>query len=128
MATSIVAAATSRSNVMHQFLSRGSALLVSAAAAAVTAGCRDFVTGVARTPMDVTLTRDSLGVGDSAAVLVTVFGPGDKVVSRPAVRLTVSDTSVARLRGTWLVGQRAGQVILRAESGGQAASVRVIVY
>jgi hypothetical protein len=90
-------------------------------------GCRDLVLGVAGPNVAVALERDAFGVGDSVAVVVTVFGDRDRVESRPSYRLTVSDTGVARLSGSWLVGRRAGRVVVRAESGGHVGEVLAVV-
>jgi hypothetical protein len=104
------------------------ALLALAAAPGAVAGCRDVLLGGGGPPyVEVALTGDVLRVGDSAAVVATVFGPQDRVVSNPSVRLSVSDTTVANLRGTWLVGRHAGRAVVRAESGGRVGEVRVVV-
>lgn len=99
-----------------------------ALALASVVGCHDYILGDGRSPpVSVALTHDTVAVGDSVGVILTVIDGANRVVSRPPYRLSVSDSTVARLHGNWLIGRRAGEAVVRAESGGDVGEASVVV-
>ena len=109
-------------------LTTGRLLPLAAAALSCIVGCNDRILGVGRPlPLSLIVTRDTLAVGDSVAAIVTVFDGQNRVERRPSYRLTVSDSTVVRLRGVWLVGRRVGEVVVRAESQGESDQTTVVV-
>ena len=92
-------------------------------------GCGEpWLTGVQGPPrVGVTTSSSAVHVGDSVAVHVAAYGPDGRLSTVPAGAADVSATSVARVRGDWVVGRRAGATWVRARTPAGADSTPLTV-
>lgn len=102
--------------------------LIALAVALAVGGCGELVTAKHWPPIDVQVyvVPAVLAVGDSAHIDAVVLRDGTPVRD-PALRVSLADSTVARLRGAWLVAHRAGRVVLHAETNGARDSTTVEV-
>jgi hypothetical protein len=102
----------------------GAALLLTAGAV----GCGDrFVTGIYGDRVRLTLTSSEVRAGDSVAVMVEVYDDAGRLRTLPPNPAEAADPAVARVRGRWVVGQRAGSTWIRTriETGADSAAITV---
>jgi hypothetical protein len=91
-------------------------------------GCSDrFVTGSYGDRVRLTLTSSEVRAGDSVAVVVEAYDDVGRLRTLPPNPAEAADPAVARVRGRWVVGQRAGSTWIRTRIAAGADSAAITV-